>query len=86
MFAAALNGDVEGGLTWGGGGRTVTPGSCTAETRPSLKGVGCSVETGWGLQARALASSTQRQQWTFSRSFPDVASLMQEVLGLQAEF
>lgn len=54
MFAAALNGDVEGGLTWGGGGRTVTPGSCTAETRPSLKGVGAQCGNWVGAASQSL--------------------------------
>lgn len=40
------------------------------------------VEIGWRLQARATASFTPGQQWTFRQTFSDVASSMQEILHL----
>lgn len=71
MFAAALNGDVEGSLTWGGGGRTITLGSCRAKTQPSLKGVGCSVQimAGGGAARQSLG-------WLLLRTAMDLQTII----------
>lgn len=58
VLAAALDGDVQGGLTWKGTARSPGPSSRRAGTRAALEGVGCTVwkwAGGGVLQARAVA-------------------------------
>lgn len=60
VFTAALDGDVQGSLTWGGGGEVTQGSGRASRNQIQLEGGQVhSVETGWRLQARTLAGSMQ---------------------------
>lgn len=84
MFAAALDGDVEGGLTWGGHGRTVTCGSRRDQTGlggGEVQRVEIGATAG-GAASQSPAGFTPGQQWAFRQTFSDVASSVPESLHL----
>lgn len=60
VFTAALDGDVQGSLTWGGVGGVTQGSGRASRDQTQLEGGGVHrVEMAWWLQARASGGSTQ---------------------------